>query len=91
VEVLAPVTALPVGRTTLLAALVRNQQGNPMTAAVTWQSAAPGVATVDAGGTVTAVAPGSAVVTATAGSAEAMAASNMARKSSRGVMGRSLP
>ncbi len=69
VEVLAPVTALPVGRTTLLSALVRNQQGNPMTAPVTWQSAAPGVATVDAGGTVTGVAPGSAVITATAGSA----------------------
>lgn len=67
VEVLAPVTSLPVGRSTGLTALVRNAQGNPMTAGVTWQSASPGVATVDAGGTVTGVAPGSAVISATAG------------------------
>jgi hypothetical protein len=44
-----------------------------MTMGVTWQSGAPAVATVDAGGTVTGVAPGTASITATAGSASGSA------------------
>jgi hypothetical protein len=62
-------TALVVGSSTRLAAIVRGSEGNPRSdALITWTSSMPDVATVDAAGVVTAVAPGKAIIGATSGS-----------------------
>ncbi|HEU0053224.1 MAG TPA: Ig-like domain-containing protein, partial [Longimicrobium sp.] len=51
-----------------LAATVRSAVGNPIAGqTITWGTSSSAVATVDASGTVTAVAPGTATITATAG------------------------
>ncbi len=68
VTVTAPTTSLSAGGTTVASAAVADQFGQPMAgAAVTWSSSDESVATVDANGVVTAVAPGTAVITAMSG------------------------
>jgi uncharacterized protein YjdB len=55
-----------VGGTLRLGALVTDAAGNALAGrTVAWQSSAPGVATVDAGGLVTAVSGGTTTITAT--------------------------
>ena len=57
---------LIVGATQQLTATPLDANGNPLSGrTISWTTSAPGVATVDANGLVTAVAPGSATVTAT--------------------------
>jgi uncharacterized protein YjdB len=58
-----------VGETRQLGVIVFDQLGQILTGAVTWTSTAPGVASVTAGGVVTAVANGSGAIVATAGTA----------------------
>ncbi|MEW5931019.1 MAG: Ig-like domain-containing protein [Gemmatimonadota bacterium] len=66
VTVSPPTGEVQVGATLQLTATPRNAAGNPLSGReVTWQSSAPGIATVDADGTVTGVAPGAATITAT--------------------------
>lgn len=66
VLVLPPTVSLRVGGTAALAASPRTAAGAEVTGrTVSWNSGTPGVATVNAAGVVTAVAPGSATVTAT--------------------------
>jgi uncharacterized protein YjdB len=66
VSVTPPSGEVPVGGSLQLTATPRNAAGTALTGRqVTWQSSAPGVATVDANGRVTAVAPGEATITAT--------------------------
>jgi uncharacterized protein YjdB len=66
VTVSPPSGQVQVGATLQLTATPRNAAGNPLSGrTVTWTSSAPGVATVDANGTVTGVAPGTATITAT--------------------------
>ena len=68
----AELTAL--GATVRLSAAVQDQNARPLaSAAVTWTSAAPAVASVDGAGVVTAVANGTAAITATAGTVSATA------------------
>ena len=62
------------GATVQLSAVVRDQNGQAMTAAVTWASSDAAVATVGTDGLVTAVANGTATITATAGGASGSAA-----------------
>ncbi|MDF1504264.1 Ig-like domain-containing protein [Roseisolibacter sp. H3M3-2] len=66
VDVAAPAgTALTVGRTAALTATPRDAQGNALAnRAVSWSADPASVATVDANGVVTAVAPGSVTITA---------------------------
>jgi len=65
VELEAETTQLPVGGTTQLRAVVTDVLGKPMPdAPLFWFAATPNVATVDAAGTVTAVAGGDAIVMA---------------------------
>jgi len=60
-----------VARQTIAAsAQVFSKAGDTRSDAVTWTSSAPGVATVDRAGAITAVGPGSATITATAGAAK---------------------
>ncbi|MGH9874792.1 MAG: Ig-like domain-containing protein [Pyrinomonadaceae bacterium] len=62
-------TPLVVGANTRLAATARGSEGNPRhDAAITWTSNQPEVATVDAAGVVTAIAPGQATISASSGS-----------------------
>jgi len=56
--------AIAVGDTLTLAGQIVDAQGGPLSGGVTWQTRSPGVATIGATGTVTAVAPGSAVLVA---------------------------
>jgi CubicO group peptidase (beta-lactamase class C family) len=68
VTVAAATTTLSPGQSTQLAASAATADGQAASAAaVTWLSEAPGVATVDAAGRVTAVSAGTAVIAATAG------------------------
>ncbi len=68
VQVTPPADTLLAGRTQALSATVRNAFGTPIGGqTVTWGSSDAGVATVDAAGVVTAVAPGAATITATSG------------------------
>lgn len=62
-----PVT-ISVGASQALTAVVRDQGGSAMGAAVTWTTSDASVATVSGAGIVTAVGPGSATITARAGS-----------------------
>ena len=76
----ASATLQSLGETAQLTASVRDQNGQTMSGvAVTWSSADPSVATVNASGLVTAVANGMATVTATAGSATGAAAVTVAQ------------
>jgi hypothetical protein len=62
-------TPLVVGSTVQLDAITRISTGDPRTGVpIKWTSGSPTVATVDAGGVVTGVAPGKATITATVGS-----------------------
>ncbi len=75
----AELTAL--GATVQLVAAVRDHNGQPMpSAAVTWTSGTPAVATVDGSGLVTAAANGVATITATAGTVSAMATVTVAQR-----------
>jgi hypothetical protein len=67
---LEPVKApLVVGATTKLSAVARSAEGNPRSdASLTWTSNKPEVASVDAAGVVTAIAPGQATISASSGS-----------------------
>jgi uncharacterized protein YjdB len=66
VEVTLGAASLEVGETTTATAVVRDSAGGALAGrAVTWTSSAPAIATVDASGAVTAVAPGTATLTAT--------------------------
>ncbi|MHB1192816.1 MAG: beta strand repeat-containing protein, partial [Longimicrobiales bacterium] len=62
----SPAALAYLGQTLTLSATVRDALGAPMAVPVTWLSLAPGVATVDASGRVTAAATGAAGVVATA-------------------------
>lgn len=65
-------SALIVGSSTRLAAVARSSEGNPRSdAKLTWTSSMPAVATIDAAGVVTAIAPGKTMIEATAGSGKA--------------------
>lgn len=57
---------LPVGQTLQLTATPRDQSGSTMTAAVSWNSSANGIATVTSNGLVAGVAAGTVTITATA-------------------------
>ena len=62
-------TALVVGMTARLAAVARSADGNPRSdLSLNWTSSDSDVATIDAAGVVTAIAPGQAKLTATSGS-----------------------
>ncbi|MBI1808840.1 MAG: Ig-like domain-containing protein [Gemmatimonadetes bacterium] len=61
-------SSISVGGTAQLTATPRDQNGNAMTAAVTYASSATGVATVSTGGLVSGVAAGTALITAASGS-----------------------
>lgn len=84
-----PTTLLPgrgsiaftaLGQTQSLAVSIRDQAGAAMTGVtVTWSSSADSVATVTAGGLVTAVGNGAATITATAGDASAQVAVSVAQ------------
>jgi uncharacterized protein YjdB len=66
VSVSPPTAEVQVGGTVQLTATPRDAAGNPLTGRqVTWESTAPGIATVDENGRVTAVAPGTATIRAT--------------------------
>lgn len=67
---IAPVkSGLVVGATTKLSAVARSAEGNPRNdASFKWSSSKPEVATVDAAGVVTAIAPGQAQLSASSGS-----------------------
>ena len=68
------------GATVQLSAAVRDQNGQAMTAAVTWASSDAAVATVGADGLVTAVDNGMATITATAGGVSGSAAVTVAQE-----------
>lgn len=67
VTVLPAAISLEEGETAQLEADLRNAQGASLTGQVAWTSSNTGVATVDATGRVSALAPGSATVSATSG------------------------
>jgi plastocyanin len=69
VEIAPAQASLVVGATSKLTAIARNSEGNPRNdISVKWSSSMPEVATVDAAGVVTALAPGRAQISASAGS-----------------------
>ena len=68
IEVTPIDVTLESGRTQQYVALVRDVQGNPMSADVTWSSSDESVAIVDQSGLATAVSQGTAIITAAAGS-----------------------
>jgi uncharacterized protein YjdB len=66
--------AIGIGALAHASATLTDRRGQPVTGRqVAWQSSAPGVATVDAAGVVTGVAPGSATIIATAGGVQGSA------------------
>ena len=70
VEIKSITTSLVVGSTVQLEATTRIFSGDPRTGVpISWTSDKPSVATVDAGGVVTGVAPGKATIQATSGTA----------------------
>jgi uncharacterized protein YjdB len=73
IEITPVTSSLPVGSSTQLSAAARIFTGDPRSnASITWSSDNARIATVDAGGLVTAVAPGTASITATSGTGKAM-------------------
>ena len=68
-----------IGATQQLGVTVLDQNGNPMSAIVTWGSNNNPVATVNGGGLVTAAANGSATITATSGAAQGTASVTVAQ------------
>jgi hypothetical protein len=74
----SPTSVKLVPRQTISAtAQVFSKAGDTRGDVVTWTSSAPGIATVDRAGTITAVAPGSATITAAAGAAKQTLAVNV--------------
>lgn len=72
IELSSPKTPLAVGGSVQIDTVTRIANGNPRTGVpINWTSSNTQVATVDAGGVVTAVGPGTAVITATSGTANA--------------------
>lgn len=70
VEVTSLTDALPVDGSYILSAMARSANGDPRPdVTIHWQSKTPAVATVDASGMLTAIAPGTAVIEASAGKA----------------------
>ena len=67
VVVTAPSSTMAPGATQKLAATAANAAGQPVNATITWQTTLPSVATVDAGGTVTALTAGVTNITASGG------------------------
>ena len=65
------------GETVQLSATVLDAEGNILPVSVTWSTSDPAVATVDAGGLVTAVSTGTADIVATSGSVEGSSAINV--------------
>ena len=66
VSVTPPAPSIPIGGNVQLTATPKDASGNPLSGrTITWQSGAPGTATVDANGLVHGVAAGSATITAT--------------------------
>lgn len=62
-------TSLVVGATTKLSAIARSSEGNPRSdVSINWTSSKPEVATVDAAGVATAIAPGQTTISASSGS-----------------------
>ncbi len=70
----ASTASVVAGQKTSFTAITKDASGNVLTGrTLTWASSAPTVATVDASGSVTGVAPGTATITATSGTASASA------------------
>ena len=67
VSVTAATTSLAVGQSTQATAVLKDVNGNTVTAPVTWSSSAPATASVSSSGLITGVAAGSATITATSG------------------------
>jgi uncharacterized protein YjdB len=67
VTVTAATTSLSVGQSTQATAVLKDANGNIVTAPITWSSSAPSIASVSSSGLVTAVAAGSATITAMSG------------------------
>jgi uncharacterized protein YjdB len=78
--------SLVVGSSAKLAAIARSSEGNPRSdALITWTSSMPEVATADAAGVVTALAPGKAILSATAGSGNGNVTVNVVNSSLAGL------
>ena len=72
IELSGPGTPIPVGLGLTLSAVTKMSNGDPRTdVPVQWTSLQPALASVDAGGLVTGIAPGKATIQASAGSAKA--------------------
>jgi plastocyanin len=78
--------SLVVGSSAKLAAIARSSEGNPRSdALITWTSSMPEVATVDAAGVVTALAPGQSILSATTGSGNGSVTVNVVNSSLTGL------
>jgi plastocyanin len=78
--------SLVVGSSARLSATARSAEGNPRSdALITWTSSMPEVATVDAAGVVTALAPGKSILSATAGSGNGNVTVNVVNSSLAGL------
>jgi hypothetical protein len=87
VEIKSITTPLVVGSTVQLEATTRIFNGDPRTGvAISWATDKPAVATVDAGGVVTGVAPGKATITATSGAASGTTTITVVKSTLRGLM-----
>ncbi|HVS81649.1 MAG TPA: Ig-like domain-containing protein [Pyrinomonadaceae bacterium] len=86
VEIKSITTPLVAGSTVQLEATTRISSGDPRTGvAISWASDKPAVATVDAGGIVTGIAPGKATIKAAAGAANGMTTITVVKSSLRGL------
>src|SRR5437870_2814287 len=87
VEVAPLKTPLVVGGTTQLEATTRIFSGDPRTGVpITWSSDKPSVASIDAGGVITAVGPGSTTIKATAGTASGTTTITVVKSNIRSLM-----
>lgn len=84
---IAPIrTSLVVGAATKLSAVARSSEGNPRNdASLKWSSSKPEVATVDAAGVVSAIAPGQAQLSASSGSATGSVTVTVAKSNVTGL------
>lgn len=86
IDVVPLARPLVVGGTSKLSATARASNGNPRTdVPIIWTSDNPSVATVDAAGVVTAVAPGRAILRAASGSGNATVAVNVVKSTLTGL------
>jgi hypothetical protein len=87
IEIAPMKTPLVVGGTAQLDAVTRIFTGDPRTGVpINWTSSNPRVATVDAGGVVTAVGPGKATITATSGAATNSISVSVVKNNLRGLL-----